>query len=221
MHDFQTKGCSSYGARMGRLSDLPDNATGELTLSRVPIDEGGYDPGGAYWGIGAPLFCIEDAEGRTHYTRSKGDGTEVKARFPLATWAPAGPSEEDIADMTEGYITAALWSSNDESTEDGGEPFDANYTANDLAPEAKARMAADCKAFVLANAATFASAMAARPVCGWSQAGHDFWLTRNGHGCGFWDGDWPKAEGETLSEAARKAGSVDLYLGDDKKIYLT
>lgn len=24
------------------------------------------------------------------------------------------------------------------------------------------------------------------------QAGHDFWLTRNGHGAGFWDGDWPK-----------------------------
>lgn len=21
-------------------------------------------------------------------------------------------------------------------------------------------------------------------------AGHDLWLTRNGHGAGFWDGDW-------------------------------
>ena len=21
---------------------------------------------------------------------------------------------------------------------------------------------------------------------------HDFWLTRNGHGAGFWDGDWPE-----------------------------
>ena len=23
------------------------------------------------------------------------------------------------------------------------------------------------------------------------RAAHDFWLTRNGHGAGFWDGDWP------------------------------
>ncbi len=23
------------------------------------------------------------------------------------------------------------------------------------------------------------------------RAGHDFWLTRQGHGAGFWDGDWP------------------------------
>ncbi len=22
-------------------------------------------------------------------------------------------------------------------------------------------------------------------------AAHDFWFTRNGHGAGFWDGDWP------------------------------
>lgn len=26
---------------------------------------------------------------------------------------------------------------------------------------------------------------------GAAHAGHDFWLTRNGHGSGFWDGDWP------------------------------
>jgi|TARA_R110000744_G_scaffold366338_1_gene475354 hypothetical protein len=24
--------------------------------------------------------------------------------------------------------------------------------------------------------------------------GHDFWLTRNGHGAGFWDGDWNDAD---------------------------
>ena len=24
--------------------------------------------------------------------------------------------------------------------------------------------------------------------------GHDFWLTRNGHGAGFWDGDWDDAD---------------------------
>ena len=28
------------------------------------------------------------------------------------------------------------------------------------------------------------------------QAGHDFWLIRNGHGAGFWGGDWPKHRGK-------------------------
>lgn len=42
------------------------------------------------------------------------------------------------------------------------------------------------------------------------QAGHDFWLTRNGHGTGFWDR--PEVYGETLSNqldrASRACGGV-------------
>lgn len=41
------------------------------------------------------------------------------------------------------------------------------------------------------------------------RAGHDFWLTRNGHGAGFGDGDWPEEAGEKLSEAARSFGGVE------------
>lgn len=37
-------------------------------------------------------------------------------------------------------------------------------------------------------------------------AGRDFWYTRNGHGCGFWDGDWPKDIGEKLTDAAKSFG---------------
>ena len=53
-----------------------------------------------------------------------------------------------------------------------------------------------------------------------SQAGHDFWLTRNGHGAGFWDGDWPEADGEYLTAQSKKAGECDIYVGDDNKIYV-
>jgi len=52
-----------------------------------------------------------------------------------------------------------------------------------------------------------------------SHAGHDFFLTRNGHGAGFWDGDWPKAEGETLTSAAEAFGPTYFYVGDDGRIY--
>lgn len=58
---------------------------------------------------------------------------------------------------------------------------------------------------------------------------HDFILTRNGHGAGFWDGDYDYdielSNGDTLNlgeELTRVAKSYDeihLYLGDDDKIY--
>lgn len=62
---------SRYGAPMGRpdrptafdLTDSKGNrfaldfgAPRRFYLRRVPLDGGGYDAGGAYWGIGAPLF---------------------------------------------------------------------------------------------------------------------------------------------------------------------
>ena len=38
-------------------------------------------------------------------------------------------------------------------------------------------------------------------------AGHDFWLTRNGHGAGFWDGDWP-AYGDMFTAISKGYGEV-------------
>ena len=73
------------------------------------------------------------------------------------------------------YITAALWSTTDESTPAGGEFLDANYGPEDLAPETLEKMKADCERFQAENAQDIASDL--------ERAGHDFWLTRNAHGC--------------------------------------
>lgn len=49
---------TTYGAPMGRTEYLPRHYNGErLHLRRVPLNSGGYDPGGAYWGTGLPLYC--------------------------------------------------------------------------------------------------------------------------------------------------------------------
>lgn len=46
-----------------------------------------------------------------------------------------------------------------------------------------------------------------------ASAGHDFWLSRNGHGAGFWDRG--KAEClDRLDEAAKAFGECDAYRGD-------
>jgi hypothetical protein len=118
--------------------------------------------------------------------------------------------------FTLAYIEAALWSTNDESTPRGGEPLDANYSIDDIAPVTLATMVADCKEF--------------QRVCGvpsynnplWSNAelaGHDFWLTRNGHGSGFWDGDLPEDVSDRLTAASHEYGEFDLYVGDDGAIH--
>jgi hypothetical protein len=35
----------------------------------VPINAGGYDPGGAYWGTGQPLYVAFDTEADTEYSQ--------------------------------------------------------------------------------------------------------------------------------------------------------
>jgi len=112
--------------------------------------------------------------------------------------------------FTLAYIVCALWSTNDESDEQGGEPLDKNYGQDDIAPETLASMVDDCKRFQAEHWEMIQDDI--------ERAGHDFWLTRNGHGAGFWDGDWPE-HGDTLTEACEKWKEVNLYLGDDGKIY--
>jgi len=113
--------------------------------------------------------------------------------------------------FTIAYIEAALCSSTDNSDEQGGAPLDANYGLDDIAPETLASIVNDCKAFQEAHADDIGSES--------ERAGHDFWLTRNGHGAGFWDGDWEDDVGERLTEASHAYGSVDFYVGDDGLLY--
>lgn len=60
----------------------------------------------------------------------------------------------------------------------------------ELSDELEARIEADCHSF-WARCWYYVKATDMTPA----QAGHDFWLTRNGHGAGFWDGDDGKVYG--------------------------
>jgi len=113
--------------------------------------------------------------------------------------------------FTRSYIEAALWSSMDNATDQGGEPLDAHFGPNDIARETLAKIEEDCQAFQRDHAEDIGGNL--------ERAGHDFWLTRNHHGCGFWDGDWPEESGERLTAASHSFGSVDLYVGEDDLIY--
>lgn len=109
------------------------------------------------------------------------------------------------------YVVSALWSELD----DEGEPLDARFDADDIDEAASAKMRADVKAFI-------EGCESERPEIfdgmDSEQIGHDFWLTRNGHGAGFWDrglgerGDW-------LTQQCKIFGGMSLVVGDDGKLY--
>lgn len=127
----------------------------------------------------------------------------------------------------EAYVTCALWSTNDESTPSGGEPLDKNHDETDIAPETLTAMRKHCETFQATNGEVLEHYYEALPegrdASGeWTpeaQAGHDFWLSRNGHGAGFFDRDVPAEIKDALQDSASAFGTYDLYIGDDGVIY--
>jgi len=123
-------------------------------------------------------------------------------------WQPFPPPTPPVLDtFTKGYIGGALWSELD----DEEEPLDKNYEIEDIAPEALAEMIADAAKFQTENWEDIQDDL--------FKAGLDFWLTRNRHGAGFWDGDWPKEVGKRLTKNSHAYGEVHLYVGNDRLLY--
>jgi hypothetical protein len=105
------------------------------------------------------------------------------------------------------YLETALWSSSDED----GSPLDDQFDVSDFAPEAIQQAEKDCLDFLSTNDVGDLDE---------GDVGHDFWLTRNRHGAGFWDRGLG-ALGDRLTKAAHAYGECDIYLGDDGKLYLS
>jgi hypothetical protein len=49
---------------------------------------------------------------------------------------------------------------------------------------------------------------------------HDWILTRNRTGCGFWESDrWAEEFRQPLTDLCHRQGEIELYLGDDQLIH--
>ena len=117
--------------------------------------------------------------------------------------------------LFDAYVEAALWS----STDDDGTPLDQDHVPADIDRETFEKMRVDCEKFQDANSEHLTAENTSTRYGFDAQAGHDFWLTRNHHGCGFWDGDWNEPAATKLTESSHSFGTFDLYIGDDGKIY--
>ena len=106
------------------------------------------------------------------------------------------------------YVDAILWAE---------QPDNANiqWEVSMISIEAWEKIASDCTKFLTDQ--KFSNDQL-------SNAAHDFWLTRNGYGVGFWDGDWDDVYGEEWGDKITEYieenfAQLDIYLGDDGKLY--
>ena len=116
-------------------------------------------------------------------------------------------SEQDryIKRMIEGYLDAALWV----GVWDADGDLVHGLTVADIDSATLREAESDVADFARSMWSILSTTepWATMP----EQAGHDFYLTRNGHGAGFWDRG-TGAAGDELSDAARPYGSVDWFL---------
>lgn len=129
-------------------------------------------------------------------------------------------SERQLETFIAAYIEAMLWS----STDDYEEPLDRDYDSDDIDDDCHERIKQDCEKFlhltidILDDCEhTYLGRYELTEL-----AGHDFWLTRNNHGAGFWDGDWHHEEiddvGEMLTDIANRFPPIDPYVTDSDTI---
>lgn len=122
----------------------------------------------------------------------------------------------NIDKIARSYIEAALWSStimSDDYPDMEGDSFDEHFSYQDVEMSFLKKTYKDIKNFI--NKAQNSKYGNILEGIDEADIGHDFWLTRNGHGAGFWDRGYDKLVGESLTKIAEKFGSVYLYVTDN------
>ena len=120
-----------------------------------------------------------------------------------------------MTDFLNAYLVTALWSSID----DKENPFDDNYSIDDFSEKALKQADKDCDLFLEKVRELSLLDKIYIGLLDETDIAHDFWLTRQGHGAGFWDGDYPDEIGDKLTEIANDFRELYIYVGDDGKLY--
>lgn len=207
---------AKYGAPMGRRS-FCDNDTATVRIFKVRAVDGDYDDGGAYWGFGPgsePIYCARDNDNEVEiFTRAK---TWEDARAAVLEDHPdlvIDTKTIDVEEMLEGYLTCALWSSIGED----GNPLDDTACIDDIASEDVNAAREECEDFLDLCQREDIDVQAIPMEA--SSIGHDFWLTRNHHGAGFWDRGLGEL-GKKLTALAQGYGGVDAWVDADGRAHL-
>lgn len=192
----------------GILSRFPEYGGAELDGGWIDTDALGVDPEWSSW--------LTDAVEDTGIVRWE-DGE------PYGRPAPSGALWDAFMS---GYLTCAVWA-DVVDPENDYLPDYGTYTPDDIAPESLATMTADARDFYAANSATLGAfcrylsrdSQSLSLADAYGIAGHDLWLTRNGHGAGFWDAGAGRIGGY-LSDMARPMGGQSLYSDENGRLHI-
>jgi hypothetical protein len=196
----------------GRTKDYSEEATLGylLDIAGSSVYTSAFDRCGKGFGNGLDPLVLETVVSRGSKMVSRVFRGEDLNRFALPASTVFGQAAVD--EFLSDYIAAALFSSTGMGTPDSDSSLQQQgFQADDLDAETRCQMQKDCLSFIQSHWMRI-------PLDKAHQAGADFWLTRNRHGAGFWDGDWPEADGKALTEASHGYGSLDLFVNDDGKI---
>lgn len=121
--------------------------------------------------------------------------------------------EEQISVVAKHYVIAAIWADALEGTYPK-----ASLASNLIAFDQCEKFIADCGPLFDQAMERFEDGYGTHPDAGSAEAafGHDFWLTRQHHGVGFWDRpELGKELGQALTEKAHEAkeANYDFYRG--------
>lgn len=119
-----------------------------------------------------------------------------------------------LEDIKQSYIDCMLWA--DSPRGDDGQELDNDGLSESL----RASIDKDIQSFIDKADRLIVEAIKVDNY-DLDNIGHDLWLTRVGHGAGFWDGDLPEELGQRLTDISQSMGNVDLYVGDDGYLYQT
>jgi len=103
------------------------------------------------------------------------------------------------------FLETALWSTSDYcATNEGDKMLDAKYSIDDISPGLQKEAESMIDKFLeLATPLFTEYEMQHAPI------GHDLWLTLEGHGAGFWDGDYEQRD--ALTEIVKGLGFHDSF----------
>lgn len=125
-------------------------------------------------------------------------------------------------------VSIAEWKAREARGEEPDEgSFPGELSTDDFDGPALQRIDRDVAAFVEATREALEAVLAdyGGPIGEYSaeeQIGHDLWLTRQGHGAGFWDRpkEYYGPHAPALTRAAEALGEVYTWMGEDEKIHL-
>lgn len=99
------------------------------------------------------------------------------------------------------------------------EPLDSYFSYEDFDEKSLRKAEWDCDAFfdLLESEGLYEFA---RQFADDNYVAHDFWLTRRGHGAGFWDGDYGDDLGDKLTELCEGFGNQYVWVDESGKLHL-